>query len=161
MAYLTAGQAGPAIADLNEAIAAAPSALKYFHRAQARLRVDTTEGALEDLGRMEAVMDREGRRQIDQEETFLAVGHRPSPMKRQALKAKQAGKVKMGSRSAPLTHRLLDYAPCRSPGQKPAFGHRSPRPTVRFPAAERPRQADLDRQREGGRAMRSGWVSPR
>jgi tetratricopeptide (TPR) repeat protein len=96
--YLTTGQSDRALADLDEAIAASPTASKYFHRAQAHLRAGHRVEALRDLTRMNQTMDRESRRQIAQEETFRAAGHQPSPLKAlQELERTQGG-VKVGTR---------------------------------------------------------------
>jgi tetratricopeptide (TPR) repeat protein len=97
--YLTAGQPGRALADLNEAIAAAPSAAKYFHRAQVHLRNGRPDDIARDLGRMEQAMDRESRRQIVQEETFRAAGNHPVAFPAmQELNGRRRSPVAVGAR---------------------------------------------------------------
>ena len=78
--HLTNGRPDLACDDLNEAIIVSPSATKYFHRAQAYLRAGRRDDALSDIKMMNKNMDRESRRQIDQEERFAAAGHHASPL---------------------------------------------------------------------------------
>ena len=87
---LAAGRDDRAADDLNEAVAASPSATKYYHLALVRLRGGTKDQALDAYRLMERTMTPADRRLIDREEAIRAEAGQPDPLRslRDPAKAK-------------------------------------------------------------------------